>query len=224
MRQLLGYIGHLRPDKQTYGTTRRRRGRRTGAGVWRSPPLLRRARLTTAFGLPPLRRGQYCLPPRVDAPGDDYCTTWCTYSLPYRRPRNGMVGHRPLDGSTASHPPCACAIAASKRGSCARRPSSRIAARTRTTAIVSDTPKDRVHGGQLSRGQQLARRQGDACRRRSRRRDGWSDQRREQPRSRSREPPTAVTSGRPMRTMIHEGRRPSSVQSPQRKRSTSREA
>jgi hypothetical protein len=116
--------------------------------------------------------------------------------------------HRPLDGSTASHPPCACAIAASKRSSCARRPSSRVAARTRTTAIGSDTPMDRVHGGQLSRGQQLARRQGDACRRRSRRRDGSSDKRREQPRSRSREPPTAVTSGRPMRTMIHERRRP----------------
>ena len=45
--------------------------------------------------------------------------------------------------------PVACAIAASKRSLCARRPSSRIAARTRTTAIVEDTPKDRVHGGQL---------------------------------------------------------------------------
>ena len=52
--------------------------------------------------------------------------------------------------------PVACAIAASKRSSCARRPSSRIAARTQTTAIVSDTPKDRVHGGQLSRGQTSA--------------------------------------------------------------------
>ncbi len=61
-----------------------------------------------------------------------------------------MVGHRPLDGSTASHPPCPCAIAASKRSSCARRASSQIAARTRTTAIVEDTPNDRVHGGQLS--------------------------------------------------------------------------
>jgi hypothetical protein len=74
----------------------------------------------------------------------------------------------------------------------------------------------------LSRGQQLARRQGDACRRRSRRRDGWSDKRREQPRSRSREPPAAFTSGRQMRTM-HQRRRPKSVQIPRWKRSTSRE-
>jgi hypothetical protein len=87
-----------------------------------------------------------------------------------------MVGTIPLHGSTASHPPFACAVAASKRSSCARRRSSRIAARTQTTAIVSDAPKDRVHGGQLSRGQQLARRQADAWGRRSRRRDGWSRQ------------------------------------------------
>ena len=40
----------------------------------------------------------------------------------------------------------------------------------------------------IPRGQQLARRQGDASRRRSRGRDGWSDKRRERPRSRSREP------------------------------------
>ena len=45
-----------------------------------------------------------------------------------------------LDGSTASHPPFACAVAASERSSCARRASSRIAARTQTTAIASDTP------------------------------------------------------------------------------------
>ena len=92
-----------------------------------------------------------------------------------------------------------------------RRPPSRVT-----------PPKDRVHGGRLSRGQQLSRRQGDACRRRSRRRDGWSDQRREQPRSRSREPPAAFTSGRQMRTM-HQRRRPKSVQIPRWKRSRSRE-
>jgi hypothetical protein len=51
----------------------------------------------------------------------------------------GIIPPTSRDGSTASHPPFACAIAAGKRSSCARRPSSRIAARTQTTAIVSDT-------------------------------------------------------------------------------------
>jgi hypothetical protein len=94
------------------------------------------SRLTTAFGLPSAKMAVLSvhpgihIPPRSMPPG---------YS---HRNHVRMVGpsHRPLDGSTASHPPFACAIAASKRSSCARRPSSRIAARTQTTAIVSDTP------------------------------------------------------------------------------------
>ncbi len=78
-------------------------------------------------GSPPLRRWQYCIPPRVDAPG-----------TPYRLQPREWWDHRPLDGSTASHPP----VCLRQRGqrAAARRPSSRVAARTQTTAIASDTP------------------------------------------------------------------------------------
>jgi hypothetical protein len=58
-------------------------------------------------------------------------------------------------------------------------------ARTLTAAVV--TPARIECTMVIRRGQKLARRQGDASRRRSRCRDGWSDKRREQPRSRSRE-------------------------------------
>ena len=61
----------------------------------------------------------------------------------------------PSTRSTASHPPFACAIAASKRSSCARRPSSRIAARTQTTAIVSDTPRIECTVASLAEGSSL---------------------------------------------------------------------
>jgi hypothetical protein len=110
----------------------------------RSPPLLRGARLTAAFGLSPLCVDGSTVYRLESMP---HVVLWYDYSPTVDHVP--IVGHRPLDGSRASHPPFAFAIAASKRSSCARRPSSRIAARTRTTAIVSDTPKDRVHGGQL---------------------------------------------------------------------------
>ena len=57
----------------------------------------------------------------------------------------------------APHPPVACAIAASKRGSCARRPSSRLAARSSVFARAHaddrrrDTRRDRMHDGHTSR-------------------------------------------------------------------------
>jgi hypothetical protein len=84
----------------------------------------------TAFGLPPPADGSTIrIPPRVDAPGT---------ITPYR-PDHVQWWDHPTPREHGITPPVACAIAASERSSCARRPSSRIAARTRTTAIVSDT-------------------------------------------------------------------------------------
>jgi hypothetical protein len=76
-------------------------------------------------------------------------------------PYHAMVGplRRTLGrGCTpAPHPPVACAFAASKRSSCARRPSSRLVARSSVFARAHgddrrrDSRKDREHDGHTSR-------------------------------------------------------------------------
>ena len=124
------------------------------SGVWRSPPLLRFSiwggTLPMGCGVPAMP--QVRLLPTLDhamvVPSDG--------GAPYIRPRTGGA---PLPrGCTPSpHPPVACAVAASKRSSCSRRPSSRIAERSSVFARAHaddrrrDTRKDRVHDGHTSR-------------------------------------------------------------------------
>jgi hypothetical protein len=112
--------------------------------------------------------------------------------------QRGTVDHhsmvRPLGG--ARHPHTPRLPAPSRPASAARAlddrragsPRGRLCSHARTLPTAVVTPARIECTMAIRRGQQLARRQGDASRRRSRCRDGWSDKRREQPRSRSREP------------------------------------